>query len=244
MKTKNNPSIYATFYKQIGIIQEQIEVKKIIIFWIYILVSVANLTAQVIASYELARFTKPVLMPLLLYYVYESSRGKVTMRILLLGLTILLFWIGDVIMMYQAQEIYFMAGIALFLLAHGTYIVILNKSSFQPLQFDTLKVLPFAVYAVLLLSSLLPYSENLKIPVLIYGIVISVMVATARLREGNTEQKSYRLALYGSILFLCSDSLLAIDKFYEMTPMAGLWIMCSRIVAQLLLVEGILRHTE
>ncbi len=183
-------------------------------------------------------------MPLLMYYVYETSRGKVTLRILLLSLAILLSWLGDVALMYQGENIYFLLGLSSFLLAHVVYIIVLAKSSFQKLQFDTLKVLPFAIYTVGLLKLVLPETGALMIPVLIYGVVISVMAGSARLRESNTSQESYRLALYGAILFMISDSLLAINMFYSPLPIAGALIMSTYTVAQLLLIQGILKHVE
>lgn len=215
-----------------------------IIFWAYVIVALANLVAQVISSADLNRFTKPVLMPLLLFYILESSKGRVTLKTLLLSLAILLSWLGDVALLYQSNQLYFMLGIGLFLLAQITYIVVLKKSAFQAIQFDILKIFPFALFALILFAILLPNAGELSIPIFIYGIVISVMAGTARLREGITSQESYRLALYGSVLFLASDSILAINKFYLELPVPGLWIMSTYAGAQLLLVQGVLKHVD
>lgn len=215
-----------------------------LIFWGYIIVALTNLIAHIIESQDLNQFTKPVLMPLLLFYIYESSRGKVTMKTMLLSLSILFSWLGDVALLYQSNESYFIIGIGLFLLAQVTYIVVLKKASYQPLQFDLIKILPFAIYVVLLFALLIPNAGNLAIPIFVYGIVISMMAGSASLREGNTSQTSYRWALYGSLLFLVSDSILAIDKFYTAIPIVGLWVMATYTGAQLLLVKGILNHTD
>lgn len=215
-----------------------------LIFWIFVGVSIAHLFTQALDLTEFSRFTKPALMPLLLYYVYESSKGKVTMRILLLCLAVFLSWLGDLAMMYSDQQVYFLIGIGLFLSAHIVYIVVLNKSSYQPLKFDVLRVLPFALYAVAFFKFLIPSSGDFATPVFVYGIVICVMAATARLREGGTSQQSYLLALFGGILFLISDSVLAIDRFYGTIPIVGVWVMSTYIAAQLLLVKGILNHAD
>ncbi len=215
-----------------------------IIFWAYIVFSIANLVAQVIPSGDMNRFTKPVLMPLLLFYILEYSSGRVTLKTLLLGLAILLSWLGDVALLYQSDQLFFMIGLGLFLLAHITYIVVLKKSAFQNIRFDVLKVLPFALYALVLFAILIPKAGDLAIPIFIYGIVISIMAGTARLREGITSQESYRWVLYGSLLFVASDSILAINKFYMEIPVAGLWIMSTYTAAQLLLVLGILKHVD
>ena len=215
-----------------------------IIMGMLIIASIANLVAQIIGSSELNEYTKPVLMPLLLFFVYESSKGKVTIRILLLCLAIFLSWLGDLALLYQSKQIYFLLGLGSFLLAHVVYIIVLNKSSFQKLQFNVLKVLPFGLYAIALLALLLPSAGSLQVPILVYGIVIAIMASTARLREGNTSQESFQWVLYGSILFVVSDSLLAINMFYTAIPLSGLWIMSTYIAAQFLIAKGVMVHVE
>ena len=215
-----------------------------IIFWVYIIVALANLVAQIIPSSELNRFTKPALMPLLLFYILEYSKGRVTLKTLLLGLAILLSWLGDVALLYQSNQLYFMIGLGLFLFAQITYVVVLKKSTFEDIRFDVLKILPFALFALVLFAILIPQAGDLAIPIFVYGLVISVMAGTARLRDGLTTRESYRMALYGSLLFLASDSVLAINKFYMEISIPGLWIMSTYAAAQLLLVQGILKHVD
>ena len=213
------------------------------ILWIYIAVSIANLIAKVIPSEELDQYTKPLLMPLLMIYVYKSSIGKTTARILLLSVALLFSWLGDVVLMYQSDQLYFMAGIGLFLIAQITYIVVLRKSMYQKPVLSLMKVLPFLLYAALLFYILLP-AGDFTLPIIVYGLVIMVMAIIARLREGNTDQGSYQLVLFGSILFLASDSILAYNSFSSAIPYAGVFIMSTYCAAQLLLVLGVLKHVE
>lgn len=213
------------------------------LLWIYIAVSIANLIAKVIPSEELNQYTKPLLMPLLMIYVYKSSLGKTTGRILLLGVALLFSWLGDVVLMYQDNELYFMAGIGLFLIAQITYVIVLKKSMYQNPTFSLMKVLPFFAYAAVLFYILLP-AGDFTAPIIVYGIVIMIMAMMARVREGNTSQDSYQFALAGSILFLASDSILAYNSFSNAIPYAGVFIMLTYCAAQLLLVMGILKHAE
>ncbi|MEQ8906288.1 lysoplasmalogenase [Ekhidna sp.] len=214
-----------------------------LIFWFYIAVSAANIVAKVIPSEVLDQFTKPLLMPLLMVYVYKSSIGKTTKRILLICLALLFSWLGDVVLMYQAEETFFMAGIGLFLIAQITYVVVLRKSSYQRPSLNLMKVLPFLGYGIILFYVLLP-AGDFTLPIIVYGLVIMTMAIMARLREGNTSQESYQLALYGSLLFVLSDSILAFNSFHTAIPYAGVWIMITYCAAQLLLVIGLLKHAE
>ncbi|SNS96389.1 Uncharacterized membrane protein YhhN [Ekhidna lutea] len=214
-----------------------------LIFWIYIIVSFANVIAKIIPSEDLDQFTKPMLMPLLMFYVYRSSIGKTTKRILLVSGALFFSWLGDVALMYQANEAFFIAGIGLFLVAQIIYVIVLRTSAYQKPSFNLVQVIPFLAYGGALFFVLLP-AGDFTIPISIYGVVILTMVIMARLREGNTSQESFRLALYGSILFVLSDSILAFNAFHTAIPYAGVFIMSTYCAAQLLLVKGLLKHVE
>ncbi|WP_425390127.1 lysoplasmalogenase [Ekhidna sp.] len=214
-----------------------------LIIWIYIAVSAANIIAKVIPSEELDQYTKPLLMPLLMFYVYKSSIGKTTARILMISGALLFSWLGDVVLMYQAKETFFMAGIGLFLIAQVIYVVVLRKSTYQKPPLNLYRIFPFLLYGIALFYLLLP-AGDFTLPIVIYGLVIMTMAIMARLREGNTSQESYRLALYGSILFVLSDSILAVNAFHTSIPYAGVFIMSTYCAAQLLLVKGLLGHVE
>jgi uncharacterized membrane protein YhhN len=82
----------------------------------------------------------------------------------------------------------------------------------------------------------------LKIPVIVYAVVLMVMVAAAIRRFHNTSNQSFVMVVVGAILFMVSDSLLAINKFLEPVSNASILIMLTYITAQLLIVEGLIRH--
>jgi uncharacterized membrane protein YhhN len=48
----------------------------------------------------------------------------------------------------------------------------------------------------------------------------------------------------GALLFMISDSLIAITKFLSGFDLAGLAIMSTYMLAQLLIIEGVLIHNE
>ena len=66
----------------------------------------------------------------------------------------------------------------------------------------------------------------------------------ARLRLGLTSNQSYQWVLMGSLLFVISDSAIAIDKFYRPIPYDDLVIMGTYIGAQALIALGILHHPD
>ena len=144
-------------------------------------------------------------------------------------------WLGDILLM-RPGEGFFMGGLAAFLSAHVCYIWIFTRGA----TFYPLRVLPFLVYVALLLVGPLngKVPDNLQIPVYAYVIVITAMGSVASLR--NTQRPGYELVLIGSILFILSDSFLALNKFSSPLPLAGFWVMLTYGLAQYFIVRGYL----
>ena len=84
----------------------------------------------------------------------------------------------------------------------------------------------------------------MKIPVMIYAMVLIVMVMNAVFRYGRTPLVSFWLVVVGALLFMASDSILAINKFYAAIPSSGPLIMITYITAQFLIVVGIIKHSS
>ena len=177
--------------------------------------------------------TKPLLVPCLMVLVWLQSRTIRGHGIILAAL--FFSWLGDVLLMLPDKD-FFMGGLAAFLSAHVCYIWIFSREA----TYHPLRVLPFLMYVALLLAGPLngKLPENLQIPVYSYIIVITSMGIVASLR--NTQRPGYELILIGSILFILSDSFLALNKFSSPLPLSGLWVMLTYGLAQYFIVKGYL----
>lgn len=158
-------------------------------------------------------------------------------------LTALFFsWVGDVILLFANRgAIYFIIGLVSFLVAHILYILLFLKLQ----KVKTVKYLPYSILVLLYLVGLLFLLWNdlgdLKIPVVIYATVLSTILLFA-IKGTFIWQPPYgKIILLGTIFFVISDSLLAINKFYHPIPMASFLIMSTYLAAQFLLVYGILK---
>lgn len=188
---------------------------------------------------------KPLIMlGLIGYYMSAtSSRNGTLIR------AMFFCWTGDILLMGQAGgELYFILGLLAFLVGHVLYII-----AYRQLQWDdrTNELLPvqklrYAFPVVLagtgLLAVLVPKLGPLTIPVIVYSVVLMVMSMTAIFRYGRTYLDSFWLVTAGALLFMASDSLLAINKFHTPFDLAGPLVMLTYILAQYLIVEGVLRH--
>jgi uncharacterized membrane protein YhhN len=182
-------------------------------------------------------------MPMLIVYVIAEMNGNVK-PVLLLLLALLFSWAGDIFLLNSSTEMYFMLGLAAFLCAHVAYIFAFRKLSnkTEKRKINFLLWLPFIVFAVFLFIIIYPSLEDMLIPVLIYAVAITAMGIAAALRRGKTNHYSFIVVLSGAISFILSDSLIAINRFYNAFDNASLCIMLAYIIAQYNIAAGCLSH--
>lgn len=163
--------------------------------------------------------------------LHASRRGHdapLVRRWVLVGLVCSLA--GDVALLWPKEG--FLPGLVSFLLAHLAYLVAFTRA--QPLAASRL---PFAVYAVVaggILSLLWPgVPQALRLPVVAYVVCLASMAAQAAVvwRTAPAAPGAAVLAL-GGALFVCSDALLATNRFALPLPLSSLWILASYWVAQ------------
>ena len=78
----------------------------------------------------------------------------------------------------------------------------------------------------------------MRLPVIVYAVVILTMLTGAINRIEKVKKESYFLVLAGAILFVISDSSIAVNKFSHQFDSSGMVIMSTYIVAQYLIVAG------
>lgn len=191
--------------------------------------------------------TKPLLMPLLMLgYYLEVKPLNIFSSILLWGL--FFSWLGDVLLMMESfSGSFFIGGLLSFLTAHLMYITYFARTkSPHPAYLKSRPVMLLAVlaYIIELMYILWPHLGGMKIPVMVYGIVIGTMLGFALWQIGKLDSKAALLFTAGAVLFVVSDSLLAINKFRSAFPNAGVFIMLSYCLAQYFLARGSARHLE
>lgn len=215
-------------------------------FVFVILVLAAELISVVFNMSFVEHIAKPLIMvSLMVYYLVRVSE-----RNYFFIAALVFCWLGDVLLMFQKTEIFFIGGLIAFLTGHLLYMI-----SYRQLRYaDSVEGLlttqkirlafPIVLAGTGLVVVLLPHLGALKIPVMIYALVLSVMVIQALFRTGFTSKRSFVLIFSGAVFFMISDSLLAINKFMQPVPMAALLIMATYMTAQFLIVEGAIDHAN
>lgn len=209
---------------------------------LFVLVSIAELVSVTFGYPQVHTITKPIILPMLIAYFTTSvqHRNKYFYAALIFC------WAGDVLLMFAGEK-FFIFGLVAFLTGHVLYVVsyrqMRNASGNGLLQTQKLRFsFPIALAGTGLVVILFPYLGGLKIPVMIYALVITVMSMQALFRYGFTNSKSFYLVFIGALFFMLSDSLLAINKFMNPLPLASLAVMTTYILAQALIVEGAIAH--
>jgi uncharacterized membrane protein YhhN len=151
--------------------------------------------------------------------------------------------LGDVLLMIREVDL-FVPGLAAFLVMQICYSVAFGRqirATGKPLNVPAvaLTALPFLLYAGTFYAVLLPAFQTkpalagLQWPVLAYALCLSTMSLMAALRRGIPH---YRYVLAGALLFIASDSAIAVRAF--LTPFSGdtPFIMGTYAAAQWLIV--------
>jgi len=205
----------------------------------FLLVSVADIYAIVVGNQEIEMIAKPLITTslVILYLLSVSKPNFWYVSALLFA-----FW-GDVLLLFPDQ--FFVFGLASFLLAH---VLLITVSSRFLQQVSKLRILvhslPFVVILAVLLYLIYPNLEELLIPVIIYGIVISVFGVVAFLVYTNDKSIANSWLFLGALIFILSDSILAINKFSQSSEFLGIAIMITYIIAQYLICKVMIAKTK
>ena len=210
---------------------------------IFLLLLVAELICGSVEKFAQWHYlTKPsLLISLILYFFVQSKEMILKTRILILA-ALIFSLLGDIFLMFVDQSPnYFMLGLMSFFLAHVFYCWVffsVRNSKINPIALIFLLIF----YAFGLFYLLKNNLGDLLIPVIFYILVILLMVISAFLRQKNVSRKSFIFVFIGAILFVISDSILALNKFYMPLPFSSFSIMLTYGLAQFFIVLGLLKQ--
>lgn len=181
---------------------------------------------------NLRYISKPLICLFLIYILFKETGFK---RNIEKNIATGLFFgcLGDIFLMMQDQFIF---GLTSFLIGHVLYVIAFIKQT-NPKQLVKHKgyILIAGIlftYSYYLYSVLKPSLGPLKIPVILYIIVIGLMAFFAYTRKQQVGFLSFLTIFIAAIFFIISDSILAVDKFVVYISNSGLIIMGSYILAQ------------
>jgi uncharacterized membrane protein YhhN len=211
---------------------------------LFLIILVADLIAVFLNNESWRYFTKPlVVISLIVYFILQTSSVQSDLKKWIL-LALVFSLGGDIFLLFESKDpVFFLLGLSSFLIAHIFYIVFFHFVRIREnIAGNILLLLVVVVYYTALMTILSPYLESLKLPVRIYGVVISFMLLLALHTGFITNKNASLMMIIGAVLFIISDSLLALNKFYASFDYAGIAVMLTYGLAQLFIAEGAIKY--
>ena len=174
-------------------------------------------------------------MSLIALYTFSvSNRNKWYL------LALIFSFLGDVFLLFEGK-LFFMIGLVPFLIAHILFIkIILGWLTKSSLYNVVGAFIPFLITFSGLIYVLKDSLNELLIPVIIYGITISMFGVVSLLNLLNTKTTKALWMFFGALVFITSDSILAINKFYFSKEIFEILEMVTYIVAQYLIYRSMI----
>ena len=208
------------------------------------IIVVIELTGRFTDNINLEYAVKPLIMIwMAVYFLIFRTKKAFTAPVLI---AFFFSWCGDNLLMFSGKnELFFYAGVGGFFFAQLSYIYTFATFSEYGgkgyLQKHKITALFFIAYVAGIYYLLYPNLEGMMRPIiLVYALSLIGMSMMALNRQSRVSHRSYLLVFIGSILFVLSDSMIALNKFYMEFYQAGFWIMLTYIAAQYLILRGLI----
>lgn len=189
-----------------------------------------EITAQYLGPRPIVYIFKPLTM-LIIIVIAATSRAHETNYRNLIVAALCCSLVGDVFLMLPGDR--FVPGLLSFLIAHFCYI-----GAFRTRPHGMASAwwgMACVAYGSFMLWALFPNLGDMELPVSIYLVVILVMAWQALNRWATKRRGRAGVAALGAVLFVASDSLIALNRFYSRFRLADLLILATYFTAQSLI---------
>lgn len=191
--------------------------------------------------------SKALIIPLLiLLFAVKLNPFRDRLHLIIIA-GLLLSWAGDLTLEFSNNNgNMFIIGLVCFLLAHIMYLTVFIISPGENFIFPgrSYLLIPVVLYGFALVAVLYADLGQMRLPVIIYAAVILSMLSGAINRKEKVNLTSYYMVLAGAILFVISDSAIAVNKFSYHFSSSGIVIMAAYLTAQYFIVKGYIAQFE
>ncbi len=171
---------------------------------------------------------KPLTMVLIISLAWEKTLSSPSSYGYLVVSGLCLSLLGDVFLMLPKDRI--RPGLVTFLAAHVLYILAFS----QGIQVRSYFVaVPMLVLGAIVYALIFRNIKSLRLPVLIYILVISLLAWVAVNRYLTFGGQKGLVVMVGGLFFFFSDSVLAVNRFYKRFFLAEILILSTYFAAQL-----------
>lgn len=197
----------------------------------YITIGFAFMFIEGFMPFEFDWVIKAIPLFLLMYFCYKSLKGALR-NVMLLALVCSVT--GDILLSLNDL---FIQGLAAFLLAQLVYTgIFLSQFTFSRSGAAWMGFV--IVYLAFASGFILPKAGDFTLPVLAYMFAIGLMAISAGFRK----DPHFLFVALGAMVFVISDTTIAINKFVMPVDGGRYIIMTTYYGAQLMICMGMVRH--
>lgn len=187
---------------------------------------------------------KPAVMIVLFLWLFTSV--GLNGALLWFGLGIFFSLIGDVLLMISLDR-FFLAGLIAFLLAHIAYAIGFNIPVSETSAWGFILAVMIALGGSRIIRRILDAlpaqgESHMRIPIIIYSLVISVMLLSAMMKimDFSWNANAAALVSIGAFLFYLSDIILAWNKFVAPIAHGRSYNIAAYHLGQIALIAGVI----
>lgn len=218
---------------------------------LFLLIAILELVSEALFADipELHYVAKPLVLITLSLYYFRWTTGERSSHTYLMQVALFFSIMGDSFLMFD-DPMYFLMGLGSFMITQCCYIFVFRYRDTPPVEKSLLTrnpwiAIPFIAYMVLFVWLIYSGLGEMTAPVIVYSLVILGMVLMALNRWKQVLDDSFAWVFAGALLFMLSDSMIALDRFAKdlfPIPLAKYWIMITYMGAQYLIVLGMLKQ--
>jgi uncharacterized membrane protein YhhN len=188
--------------------------------------AIITIYAKLRENYLLQYIFKPLTMLAIILIAFLNSSTPITFYQQMIIIGLIFSTIGDVLLINSRR---FVHGLLSFLAAHICFIIAFYSVTSTP---NLPSLVFYLVYVAGFQAVLWKHLNKLKLPVIVYSLVLAAMswLALSKTIEHHNHQTFH--AFVGSLMFVASDSLLAFAKFKSPFRFAEILILSTYFLAQ------------
>lgn len=184
---------------------------------------------------------KPAVMIALFFWLWPSA--AMNGALFWFGLGILFSLVGDVLLMLSPDKL-FLPGLIAFLFAHVMYVIGFNLPLPALSAWGFLLAIMIGIGGTRILRRIVAPlhaqgQAGLRIPILVYGLIISIMLLSALLKLTDISWNAGAALLVGAFLFYLSDIILAWMKFIAPIQHGRNYNILAYHLGQIALIAGV-----
>jgi uncharacterized membrane protein YhhN len=208
---------------------------KIFALGLFFALGALHLALVLWGSPRFQRITKVLLLPPLVWYY--GAAAETFLAVVLAA--VILGWIGDILLIKIENEAFFKAGLTSFLLGHLLYIpAMLSFAGTVRIPLLIISIIA-AIPLGILIQRIVKPNKSLRIPVILYGIIIELMSLSALQLMAARPEFWGILVFVGSLCFMISDSMLGYFTFRTLSKYGSFFIMFFYMIAQGTIIIGL-----